>query len=200
MLTRYSFAISTATFMTLALFYVMETLITIQPMTVDEREPRHPVDFLPIPVRQTPPPPPPAEFKKEELTKTTLPPTRVSTRSSNEKVVIGRPEFGVPGGPDIEPTMHDFSDGALVNTMRARPFYPPKALRDGKEGYAIVQFDVTADGQVVNVAIVESSDRVFHKASVEAALRFRYKPRVVDGIAVATQGIRNRFRFEMNSE
>ena len=57
--------------------------------------------------------------------------------------------------------------------------------------------DDAIDGRVADAFVVESSSRVFEKAALGAAYRFRYKPRVIDGTAVATRGIQNLFRFEM---
>ena len=65
------------------------------------------------------------------------------------------------------------------------------------EGWVVVEFDVSGSGTVENVRVIESSHRVFERAAVRAAERFRYRPRVVDGVPQPTRGVRNRFRFEM---
>ena len=91
-------------------------------------------------------------------------------------------------------------DGPLVNMIRVKPVYPPPAARKGLEGYVIVQFDVLADGNVANVAVLESSNRVFEASAVRATKKFRFKPRVVDGVAMASTGIQNLFRFEMEPD
>ena len=89
------------------------------------------------------------------------------------------------------------SDGPLVALVRVEPTYPARPRAQGLEGFVIVQFDVLADGTVSNVSIVESSSRLFEAAAARAAMRFRFKPRVVDGVALTTSGIQNLFRFEM---
>ena len=61
----------------------------------------------------------------------------------------------------------------------------------------LVQYDVTTEGQVVNVVVLESSDRIFEKAAITAAYRFKYKPKTVDGIPYESKGLRNLFRFLM---
>jgi protein TonB len=60
-----------------------------------------------------------------------------------------------------------------------------------------VRFDVTELGTVTNVQILESTHRVFEKPAREAALRSKFRPRVVDGAAMATSGIVRRYRFEL---
>ena len=39
---------------------------------------------------------------------------------------------------------------------------------------------------------------VFEEASLRAALKFKYRPRVVDGLPVEVSGVRNQFVFELN--
>ena len=38
---------------------------------------------------------------------------------------------------------------------------------------------------------------VFEKASVKAATKFKYKPRVVDGEAIEVAGVQNKFTYEL---
>jgi len=61
-----------------------------------------------------------------------------------------------------------------------------------------LQFDVTAEGKVVNIVIVESSNSVFDNAAIKAVARFKFKPRVVDGIALVSTGIQNLFTFRLD--
>ncbi|MDH5214613.1 MAG: energy transducer TonB, partial [Gammaproteobacteria bacterium] len=63
--------------------------------------------------------------------------------------------------------------------------------------YVIVSYDVLANGAVANVVVTESSHSVFDDAAIAAAYRFRYKPRIVDGVAIETHGLGNRFVFRI---
>jgi protein TonB len=38
---------------------------------------------------------------------------------------------------------------------------------------------------------------IFNRAAIRAAERFKYRPRVIDGVAVEVPGVRNRFTFEI---
>lgn len=40
-------------------------------------------------------------------------------------------------------------------------------------------------------------DPVFARPALASAKSFRYKPRIVDGVAVAVPGVRNTFRFRL---
>jgi protein TonB len=62
-----------------------------------------------------------------------------------------------------------------------------------------VQFDVLSTGTVANIQIVESSAAVFENSARKAAARFRFKPRVIDGVALESKGIQNLFRFHMEN-
>lgn len=90
-------------------------------------------------------------------------------------------------------------DGNYLPIVKVQPVYPRKAQQRGIEGYTIVAFDVAADGSVRNPRVTEAEPgRIFNNASIKAALRFRYKPRIEDGKAVVVLGVQNRFTFEIS--
>lgn len=81
---------------------------------------------------------------------------------------------------------------------QASPKYPSRAERRGTQGYCVVSFDVNAQGKVINVAAIpeQCSPRgVFDKASEEAMRKYVYRPRYVDGKAVSTFGLQQRFAY-----
>jgi protein TonB len=41
----------------------------------------------------------------------------------------------------------------------------------------------------------QCTSSLFHRASVDAALKFKYKPRVIDGTAVEVPGVQNQFTY-----
>jgi protein TonB len=80
---------------------------------------------------------------------------------------------------------------------RVEPAYPYSAILKEREGYVVVQFTVTSRGTVDDVSIVESTDRVFEQAAAAAVARARYRPRIVDGLAVDTPGLTTRIDFRL---
>jgi len=52
---------------------------------------------------------------------------------------------------------------------------------------------------VTNVTVVESSAPIFEEAAIEAAQKFKYKPRVVDGVAIEVSGVQNKITFKLNA-
>jgi protein TonB len=91
------------------------------------------------------------------------------------------------------------SDGPLVNVLTVGPNYPITASQKRLEGWVIVRFDVTALGTVENVVVIGTSHAVFNKPAKAAASRFRFKPRVVNGVALPVQGLMNKFVFRMET-
>jgi len=89
------------------------------------------------------------------------------------------------------------SDGEYLPIVKVAPVYPSRALSRGLEGYVIVEFTVTRQGTVRDPVVVESSSSLFDRAAVEAALKFKYKPRVIDGEPVEVPGVRNKITFEI---
>ena len=90
------------------------------------------------------------------------------------------------------------SDGEYLPIVKVQPIYPRRALSRGIEGYVIVQFTVTKQGTTKDIKIVESKPPgVFDRSAVQAAAKFKYKPRVVDGQPIEVPGVQNKITFEI---
>lgn len=90
-----------------------------------------------------------------------------------------------------------FSDGEYMPIVQVAPQYPRRAMERGLEGYVLLEFTVTREGTVRDPIVVESSSALFERAAVDAVLRFRYRPRVIDGQPVEVPGVRFRMTFEL---
>lgn len=90
-------------------------------------------------------------------------------------------------------------DGEYLPIVKVAPIYPRRALERGITGTCVVRYTVTTAGTVKNAAVVEDkcTDRIFYQPSLEAALRFKYKPRFIDGTPVEVIGVRNMFHYEI---
>lgn len=88
-------------------------------------------------------------------------------------------------------------EGNYLPIVKVAPVYPQRALARGIEGDCTVRYNVTPQGTTRNVEVVPGQciDPVFHRPSIEAAKRFKYKPRVIDGVAVEVIGVYNVFHF-----
>jgi protein TonB len=61
------------------------------------------------------------------------------------------------------------------------PQYPDELRAAGVTGEAMVLFTVKADGTVADPKVIESNDRVFGRAAVDALLQWRFRPALVGG-------------------
>ncbi len=78
------------------------------------------------------------------------------------------------------------------------PIYPKEAKEKGIEGTVYVKLLVNEKG-VVEKAIVEQSDaEIFNKVSVDAAMKWKFKPALKQGLAVSTW-IMLPFRFTFSN-
>jgi periplasmic protein TonB len=181
--------------MTAVLLWVMHILIASGPDAFTTPRPRMELNWISLqpeeddPIEQPPPKKPPPPRK--------APPDLRQQGPAGEVIGVPmpKPDAPLPAGPGKS----DFgqSNAPLVDVMYVRPIYPADAAARGLEGFVIVSFDVTELGTVTNVVVLESSHRIFERAAREAALRSRFRPRVVEGTAQVTPGIVRRYRFEM---
>jgi protein TonB len=196
MMTRYSTAIGMGAIATIALLFLMQALIVLQPGAYSEPRPRSKIQIVRVKkdeqVRTREIPRPDEALKTAEP----LPPRPVT--EYGDQLSISR-AIAPPPAPTSSRavTALRMTDGPLVAIVRVQPVYPAIAEARGLEGWALIEFDVLPDGRVANAFIVDSSSHLFEKAALNAAYRFRFKPRVVDGEPVTTTRIQNLFRFEM---
>lgn len=186
---------------TAGLFWTMQYLIVTADRELNEGAAGNIVDFVrlkrneEIQRRQLKPkkPPPPDAPPPQPPT-----PQLDNLDPNAEKIAIS----AVPVETDIEMS-GGFSlgvgEGDYLPIVKVAPIYPQRALSRGIEGYCVVQYTVTRQGTIRDPFVVESmcTSSLFHRASVQAALKFKYKPRVMDGQAVEVPGVQNKFTFEI---
>ena len=81
------------------------------------------------------------------------------------------------------------SNSALIPLVRIAPRYPRDALVSGKTGFVTIKLTVDEDGKVIDAVITNSRPpRVFDRAALQAVLRWKFKPRVVNGVPVQQVG------------
>lgn len=180
---------------TCALFLLMRSLIDVTQQAIEAR-PSITIDIVkprklepPVNNRRRPVEPPSPEA---------VPPTppRVLVSVGSTSIAL-TPALTPPDAPTkLDGTI---PDGPTLPLVRFQPVYPRQALARGIEGFAIVEFDVAPDGSVHNPQIIDHSpSSIFDAASLSAITKFRYKPRVENGVPVTVSGVRNRFTFELD--
>jgi len=91
-------------------------------------------------------------------------------------------------------------DRDVVPLVRVDPQYPPKARQRRLEGWVDIEFTIGPAGTVANPKVIGASPPgVFEQSALRAIRRWRYNPKVVDGVAVERPGIKVRIRFQLGS-
>ena len=84
-------------------------------------------------------------------------------------------------------------DGGIIPIVTIAPNYPRKAAMAKIEGWVKIEFTITESGTVVNPKVTDAKPaRMFNREALRAILKYKFKPKVVDGVAmtqVATQTI-----------
>jgi protein TonB len=92
----------------------------------------------------------------------------------------------------------DSGDGEFLPIVRVAAVYPRRALQRGIEGYVDVEFTVTKLGSVSNPKVINASPKgIFEQAAMDATLKYKYKPRVVNGEPMEVSGVEVRVTFEI---
>jgi protein TonB len=186
---------------TAGLFWTMQYLIVTADRELNEGAAGNIVDFVrlkrneEIQRRQLKPkkPPPPDAPPPQPPT-----PQLDNLDPNAEKIAIS----AVPVETDIEMS-GGFSlgvgEGDYLPIVKVAPIYPQRALSRGIEGFCVVQYTVTRQGTIRDPIVIEDmcTSSLFHRASLQAALKFKYKPRVMDGQAVEVPGVQNKFTYEI---
>lgn len=199
MIGRYAFSIVIGTLVTLSLLFVMHLLILYGEDAVQKERTRHNLEFVRVKRNEslntedfTPEKPP----KPPETPPETPPQDMDNVDPNTPTINIAAPsvdttmDIGGPGGMNI-------AEGDYLPIVRVAPVYPARALSRGLEGHVDLSFTVTQTGTVTDPIVVFSTSSLFERAATRAVLKFKYKPRVVDGIPVDVPGVKTRITFKI---
>lgn len=199
MILRYTLSVIFALLITFALFWGMQYLIATGSNNKDSRIEGHKVEIGEVRAAQE------IEQKIRKPDKpedTQQPPenldldmdTSVDTVNTGIEIggarVVAEVSVGGAGG-------FAASDGDYLPIVKVAPIYPRRAAERGLSGYVILEFTVTKLGTVTDVKVIESTNSVFDSAAVKAALKFKYKPKVVDGEPIDVAGVLHKITFEL---
>ena len=199
MIGRYAFSIVIGTVVTLSLLFIMQLLIVTGKQALTDPRERHKLEFVRVKKNEsvntqdlTPEKPP----KPPETPPETPPQDMDNIDPDAPSIDVGRPEItastdiGGPGGMNI-------AEGDYLPIVRVAPVYPSRALSRGLEGFVDMSFTVTTAGTVKDPIVLQSTSSLFERAATRAVLKFKYKPRVVDGVPVEVPGDKTRITFEL---
>jgi len=114
------------------------------------------------------------------------------SRLSLDGIAIAAPQLG---GIGIGTGTTDMD---IVPLVRVNPRYPPRAQSRGIEGWVHLRFSITPQGTVGDVQIVDSYPKgYFERAAKRAVQKYKYKPKVEDGVAVPRTGVELVLSFDI---
>jgi protein TonB len=191
-----------AAIVTVALFYLMTRLIL-----TDGEPPRAAEDELSFTindevqdisarrrdttiedVQQVEPPPPPPQIDRQ----------RAEQPTEGLATVMGAiPDFAAPQ-LNSDSVSFSVSDRDAQPLVRIEPQYPMRAAERGIEGSCYARFDVSPDGTPTNIQITRCDSSLFERAAQRAVERWRYNPKVENGVPVARRGVETRFDFRLS--
>ena len=88
---------------------------------------------------------------------------------------------------------------SVKKVFDSAPTYPRNALRMGREGYVLIEFDVDTDGSVLDPYVVESEPTgVFERSAIKAVRKWLFSPPVYKAVSVKVNDVRARVTFALN--
>jgi protein TonB len=197
MLGRYVISIVVGSVVTISLLFIMQLLIVTGKQALTDPRERHKLEFVRVKrnenlnvediVPEKPPKPPetPPETPPQDMDNIN---PDAPTINVAPPTVSANTDIGGPGGMNI-------AEGDYLPIVRVAPVYPARALSRGLEGFVDLSFTVTTAGTVKDPIVLQSTSSLFERAAVRAVLKFKYKPRVVDGVPVEVPGVKTRISF-----
>ena len=197
MVVRYLIGVGLGAVVTFILFMIMQAVIANDGANLEEGVKGklldlvrlEPDDEIQTKQRKPKPPPPPDEPPPD------MPKPQFDSSDVSTGVDIGAVDVNVDlnvGGGGFS------SDGEYLPIVKVAPVYPRRAQTRGIEGYVLLQFTVTKTGAVKDPVVVEAKPTgIFDRAAINAALKFKYKPKVVNGAPIDVAGVLHRITFEL---
>ena len=198
MVARFAFSVALGLGATFVLFLVMQALIKSDKSPFEEGITGRIVDFVRVEEemaietkQRKPKPPPPPDEPPPSKPRATLD-TSAQSQGIDMSQVDVKVELSIVHGAGFS------SDGEYLPIVKVAPVYPRRAQTRGIEGYVLLEFVVTRTGAVRDPVVLESKPPgIFDRAALNAALKFKYKPKVVNGEPIDVAGVRNRITFEL---
>lgn len=196
MIARLGISLTSGIVITFALLWLMQFLIATGRQALSEKVDFRMMDFIRVKQEELveqkdrkPPKPPEVEDKPPDI-----PPPQMDSMDPNApKVNLSRVGVNI----DMQMGGTDFAvDGEYLPIVRVEPIYPRRAQSRGIEGYCDMEFTVLKTGEVTDAVAVECSNSVFTNSSIKAVLKWKYKPRVVNGEPIDSPGVRTRLTYQ----
>jgi protein TonB len=206
MLRRYLIAGCFAGLVTFGLFFLMQSLIAMGGAALDEAIGGRVIDFVRLRRDES------AEVRKRELPKREAqenqpapPKMSLPTNTADAgggltaAIDIDAPQMdtqlNLTGGPHLGAAP---SDADVIPLVRVNPQYPRNAAQNRTEGWVQIEFDISVTGTVRNPRVIAAQPPgIFDSAALAAIRKWKYKPKIENGIAVERHNIQVQLTFEL---
>lgn len=187
---------------TFALFFMMQSLISMKGTGAVNISKGGSLDFVRL-KRESATESRKRKLPKKEENKPPPPPPDLSMakaqRPGADTISIAMPNIGmdfeVSGGVDLGAAP---ADSEATPILRVPPIYPPRARERGIEGWVDVEFTITPTGAVADPVVVASHpSSIFNRAALRTIRKWKYRPKIEDGVGMPQSGIRTRISFEL---
>mgnify|MGYP000616234701 FL=1 len=200
-ISRLAVALIVAAVVTLGLFYLMQSLIQSGGSALTDAPKGSVLDFVRVKKEQAAQK---KDRKPKKPPKPKQPPPDMAPpqmQTPNPDAATGGMDFGADVAADISldgGLALASGDGEFLPIVRVAAVYPRRALQRGIEGFVDVEFTVSKLGTVKDPKVTQASPQgIFEQAALDATLKYKYKPRVVNGEPMAVSGVEVRVKFEL---
>jgi protein TonB len=203
---RYVIGGGAAFAITFGLFLLMQSLIAMAEPELDKNIRGRVIDFVRLHRAEA------TQLKKREL------PQKVSSKSTPKTPQMTMPTTsgGVGGGeaisiaaPEVETNLKlagtpslsgASSDADIIPLVRVQPTYPHRAAEKRIEGWVQVEFTISSTGSVKNPRVLDAKPPgIFDRAALRAIKKWKYKPKIENGVAVERYHVKVQLTFELQT-
>ena len=177
--------------LTVAIFYIMQWLIDVGDVQLDDKSIK--IADVTMPERELELMMDMERPQEEEPPPETMPPEFDMTPPADLDTSAARPNLGFKGKK-----VGVFADGSYVPIFQVPPVYPRRALERGIEGCVMLKFTVTKVGSTKEPEVEWAiPPRIFDRAAMRSALKYKYKPQIRDGEAIEVPNVRTIIVFKI---
>lgn len=205
---RYALAVIASLLISYALFYFMQSITLHDELDASlvSLSPAQHIEFIRVKRKER------TEVKERKAPKQPEVEAVPSTSYQSSQMEVGAPSSialppmdiprfsgaNIPTGVIAIPLNAVMVNEEAMPIFRIPPIYPQRAAKRGLEGWVEVEFAITAAGLVKNAHVVAASPRgIFDNAALRAISRWKFKPKIVNKVAVERYGVRQRIAFQL---
>lgn len=140
--------------------------------------------------KESPPPEPPPSTPELEVAQSnqTASPQPLAMNLPNLNMPLSGGDGPFIGAPGAAGGGMSAFDTDVIPLVQVRPAYPRSAKQARIEGYVTMSVTIRPDGTVSNVKVIKAEPRrLFDKSAKAAMMRWKFRPKIVDGQPVSQQ-------------